>query len=86
MGETDRLISNITEVADLLKMNRFLVTMDIGKTFHSFDNLFLMSVLKKFFFGEDFMSWIKTVPKNQEPCVINSCKTTHYFKLQRGTR
>lgn len=32
------------------------------------------------------MNWIETVGKNQEYCVINSGKSTKYFKLQRGAR
>ena len=34
----------------------------------------------------DFVSWIKTILKNQESCIINSGKTTKYFKLERGAR
>lgn len=33
------------------------------------------------------MTWIETVTKTQESCVLNSCcKTTQNFKLQRGAR
>ena len=66
-------------------MEGFLVTMDIEKVFDSSDHLFLMSVLKTFGF-RDFMTWIETVRKNQEYCVINSGKSTQCFKLQRGAR
>ena len=34
----------------------------------------------------DFVSWIKTILKNQESCIINGGKTTKYFKLERGAR
>ena len=33
-----------------------------------------------------FFSWIKTILKNQESCIINGGKTTKYFKLERGAR
>ena len=33
----------------------------------------------------DFVSWIKTILKNQESCIINREKTTKYFKLEGGT-
>ena len=33
----------------------------------------------------DFVSWIKTVSKNQELCIINGGKTK-YLKLGRGTQ
>ena len=32
------------------------------------------------------MTWIENVTKNQESYVLESGKTTQYFKLQRGTR
>ena len=31
------------------------------------------------------MTWIEAVTKNQQSCVIDSGKTTQYFKIQRGT-
>ena len=34
----------------------------------------------------DFVSWIKTILKNQESCIINGGKTTRYFKIERGAR
>ena len=45
-----------------------------------------MQILRKFGFGIDFVSWIKTILKNQESCIINGGKTTKYFKLERGAR
>ena len=43
-----------------------------------------MQILRKFGFGIDFVSWIKTILNNQESCIINGGKTTKYFKLERG--
>ena len=45
-----------------------------------------MQILRKFGFGIDFVSWIKTILNNQESCIINGGKTTKYFKLERGAR
>ena len=45
-----------------------------------------MQILRKFRFGIDFVSWIKTILKNQESCIIKGGKTTKYFKLERGAR
>ena len=67
-------------------MEGFLVTMDVEKAFHSLDHKFLISVLKKFGFGQSFISWIEIILKNQELCFINGGGTTKYFKLNRGTR
>ena len=45
-----------------------------------------MQILRKFGIGIDFVSWIKTILKNQESCIINGGKTTRYFKLEKGAR
>ena len=37
-------------------------------------------------FGIDFISWIKTILKNQGSCIINGRKATKYFKLERSAR
>ena len=60
--------------------------MDVEKAFDSLDHKFLISVLKKFGFGQNFISWIEIILKNQESCVINGGTTTKYFKLNRGAR
>ena len=52
IGETGRSISDITEITNLRKKEGILVAMDIEKAFDSLDYLCLISVLKKFGFGE----------------------------------
>ena len=59
---------------------------DIEKAFDSVNHFFLISVLKRYGFGDDFIKWIKTLLKNQESFVLNVGKITHYFKLESGTR
>ena len=86
IGESGRLISDIIEIVNIGQMEGFLVTMDVGKAFDSLDQKFLVSVLKKFGFGQNFISWIEIILKNQESCVINGQTTTKYFKLNRGAR
>ena len=53
---TGRLISDVTEVTNLRKIEGILVTMDIAKAFDSLDHLFFMSVFKKIGFGKNFMT------------------------------
>ena len=64
----------------------FLVTMDTEKAFDSLDHNFLLSVLKKIGFGQNFIYWIKVLLNNQQSCVINGGFTTPYFKLEKGAR
>ena len=86
ISEGGRLISDILEICDTLKIEGFLLTVDIKKAFDSVDHSFLLKVLQKFGFGKDFIRWIGIILKNQESCVINGGTTTNYFKLERGAR
>ena len=86
IGESGRLIANTIEITVILNKERFLVTTDIEKAFDSFDHTFLISVLKKFGFGNHFVNWIETLISKQESCVINGGNTTQYFHLERGVR
>ena len=63
------------------------MAVDTEKVFDSIHHSFLMCMLKKFGFGNDFRKWIQILQiKNSNSCVINGGKTTPYFKLERGTR
>ena len=78
------MISDILEIANTLALEGFLVTTDIEKAFDSVNhsncnkNIANSSKIR--------ISWIKTILKNQESCIINVGKTTKYFKLERGQR
>ena len=50
------------------------------------NHCFLLQILRKFGFGIDLFSSIKTTFTNQVPCIIKERKATKYFKLERGTR
>ena len=63
-----------------------MVTLDVEKTFDSLDHNFLISVLKKFAFSQNFITWIEIVLKNQESCFINGRTNTKYFKISQGAR
>ena len=84
ISEGGRLISDILEICDTLKIEGFLLTVDIEKAFDSVDHSFLIKVLQKFGFGKDFIRWIGIILKNQESCVINGGTTTNYFNLKEG--
>ena len=58
--------------------------MDIEKAYDSLDYTFLISVLKKFGFGNSSVYWIETLISKQESWVINGGNTTQYFHLERG--
>ena len=81
-----RLISDILEISDNLKIKGFLMALDIGKAFDSVNHLFLIRALEKYGFKEDFIKWIQILIQNQESCVINGVTTTNYFYFERGTK
>ena len=56
IGESGRLIADIIEITDVINKEGFLVTMDIEKAFDSLDHTFVISVLKTFGFGKNFVS------------------------------
>lgn len=62
IGETDRLISDIIEVCKLPPEN--------GRS--NFSHV----CSQKICFGENFVTWIENVTKNQESYVLGSGKTT----------
>lgn len=43
---------------------------------------FLILMLKKFDFGQNFFNWIENLLKDQKSCIINGGKATPYFTLQ----
>ena len=65
-------------VTNNLKIKSYLVTMYIEEAFNSLDHSFLISVLKKFRFGGNFIDWIKILFYKQESCLLN-CGFTAVF-------
>ena len=59
IGQSDRLIDDVIKVYDLQKISGYLLTVDFEKTFDSLNNRFLIEVLKKYAFDEDFTDLIK---------------------------
>ena len=86
IGESSRLIDDVIKVCDIQKTSGYLLTLDFEKAFDSLNHNFLIAVLKKYGFGEDFVDWIKLFLRDQESCVINGGHTTTYFRLERGAR
>ena len=55
IGESGRLISDVTKIDKVKKLEGFLVVMDIQKAFDSLDHNFLISTLEKHGFCKDFI-------------------------------
>ena len=83
ISESGRLISHIIEICGNENTPRFLVTMNLEQDFNSLDHDFLLCVLKKFGFGDNFVTWIKMLLNDQQSCVINRGFATQYFSLKK---
>ena len=79
--ESWRLILDILEIANTPSLESIIVIVDIEKAFDSDNQGFLLHIVPKYEFAIDFVSWIKTILKNQGSCIINGEKTIKYFKL-----
>ena len=86
ISESGRLVSNLLEISDTLKLDGLLAAIDIQKAFDSVDHGFIVSTLDRYGFGNRFVRWGKSLLENQESCIINGDNTTKYFKLEKGTR
>ena len=86
IGEAGRLLSDIIETTDELRIGAILVTVDFQKAFDSLNHNFIIESCRKFGIPEEMTAWIELLLKNQESCVINSGTTTKYFRLERGAR
>ena len=86
IGESGRSIDDVIKVCDIQKISGYFLTVDFEKAFDSLNHKFLIAVLKKYGFGEDFIDWIKILLRDQKSCVINGGHTTTYFRLERGVR
>ena len=85
IGEGGRLIYDLLEISDTLKLDGLLGRIDIQKAFDSVDHSFLIFTLERYECGNRFLKWVKMLLKNQESCIINGSNTTK-FKLQKGAR
>ena len=83
IGEGGRLIPDILDISDTLRINDWLVNVDIEKAFDSLDHGFLV-IEKKSGFGNNFIDYTKISLTNQKSCVINNAVVLHQSKLEKG--
>ena len=83
IGESIRLISDILDCSEKYNIPGYILTVDLQKAFDSIDHTFLIAVLKKFGFGDNFIAWISILLNKNESCVSNGGHTTQYFQLNR---
>jgi len=63
-----------------------LLFLDFEKAFDTVEVDFMIQVLEKYKFGEEFIRWIKVFYTDITSCVMNNGMSTGYFNVQRGVR
>ena len=86
IGESIRIIDDILDYTENNGLPGILFSADFEKAFDSIDHTFILAVLKKFGFGNDFINWVNTMFNGAESCVMNNGHSTGYFPLERGSR
>ena len=82
-------IMSIRDVIDLISLNNkegYIVKIDQEKAFDRVSHNFILKVLKKFNFGNHFISWIKLLYKDIKSRVKINGHLTPYFSITRGVR
>ena len=59
IGNNVRLLLDLIDYADCNNISGAIVLLDIEKAFDSVHRDFLLEVLKRFNFGENFIKWVK---------------------------
>ena len=83
IGESVCLINDILEYTDENDIEAILFSADFEKAFDSIEHSFIISTLRAFGFGPDFIQWVKTFFKNVESWVMNNGRSTGYSPSKR---
>ena len=86
IGKLVRLINNILEYTDENDIEAILFSADFKKAFDSVEHSSIMSILRAFGFGSDFIQWVKTFFKNVESCVMNNSRPSFCIPFHFGPR
>ena len=86
ISEEGRLICDILGMSDSLNLKGYTVVADIEKSFYSLSHFFLLTCLKKYGHGNDFIKWVEILLECHESCIIKAGNTKKYSNIQKGAR
>ena len=86
IGENIRLLFQIIDNAEEENKPGLIFFSDFEKTFDSIDHTYIISCLKYFNFGEDFIKWVKFFYNDAKSCVTNNGYLSGFFPVLRGVR
>ena len=81
-----RKLLNIIHTSNSLLPPEAVISLDAEKAFDRVEWPYLFSVLRKFGFGETFVSWIQLLYSNPLASVNTNSLHSSFFRLARGTR
>ena len=86
IGENIRLILDLIELTDTMKIPGRLAFIDFEKAFDSLEWEFIFKTLKYFNLGHDIIRWVKVFYTEISSCIINNGVFSKTFDILRGVR
>ena len=86
IGESIRQILDVLHYTNDTHQEAIMFAADFEAAFDSLDHTFMLGVLKKFGFNENFIKWISLLHNKPESCILNNGFSTGYFQLYRENR
>ena len=84
IGSNIRLIMDVIEYTECNETPGAILFLDIEKAFDSVSHDFLLQILKYFNFGDNFISWVKTLYTNRKSYVLNNGFLSQSINMNNG--
>ena len=84
IGSNIRLILDVIEYTEYNNIPGAIVLLDIEKAFDSVSHQFLFQVLERFNFGNNFISWVKTLYNDRKSYVLNNGYLSPVIDMNNG--
>ena len=86
IGCNIRVLEDIMDYSAKLEVDGSLICLDFEKAFDSVNWYFMLSALKKFNFGDNFIRWVEILYNDPTISVKNNGHISSKFKAERGIR
>ena len=84
--EANRLLQDIIPYTDQNQMNSAIIFLDYEKAFDRVEWSWTLNCLRKFNFGNKFISWINMIFKNAKTSILTNGFRSTYFRISRSMR
>ena len=86
IGENIRLIDDLLFEIENENENPVILMLDQEKAFDRVEWSWLFDTLKKYNFGDTFISWLEIIYKDAKSCIMTNGVQSEYFDISRGIR